>query len=331
MQNNQIRKTWNTRKGMFGIGLFGLVLLFSSCSGADKGNVRVTDKISLDSLPGASGIGMQQGNFWIIGDDARTCMLFDKNFDLKDTVSIPSMLGIRSNNGRVPKDLKADLEALVVVNDFEVLALGSGSRPTREIAVRISGKGSYSIEEFTLHKFYQSLRSLAEMKNVELNIEAAAILGDYLYLFNRTNGLMVSLHYRDFMHHITEGAPLPKLNVRKLNLPVFNGIKAGISGASFDRGSGRLIITASLELTNDAYNDGEILGSYIGSISVPDLEDEEGEIIWTEIPNDGEVMKIESVEVVEYHEKDGYYDLVMTVDNDNGRSHVLRVEYQPGN
>lgn len=296
--------------------------------GTEESEVRILEKIRLDELPGASGIALQQGRYWVIGDDSRTCQLYNKNFKLIDTVVVPSMAPFITKNGRVPKDLKADLEALVVINDFEVLAVGSGSRPPREIAVRIRGNKPYTVEEFTLSKFYRALRALPEMKKAELNIEAAALLGDYLYLFNRPNGLMISVHYRDFIRHITEGAPMPKPNVKLLNMPDSHGLKAGISGASFDVNSGRLILTASLERTNDAYNDGEILGSYIGSILVKDLED--GEVDWRKIQFDHEIMKIESVEVVSFDEKEESFNLVMTVDNDNGRSHVLKVYYRPG-
>lgn len=309
-------------------GLFVLVLSFSGCMETDETEVHLIEKISLESLPGASGIGMQTGRFWVIGDDARSCHLYNAKFKLIDTLVIPSMSMYPTKNGRIPKNVKADLEALVVVNDFEVLTFGSGSRPTRESAALIKGSGPYEIEEFTLRGFYKSLRALPEMKGVELNIEAAAIVGDKLYLFNRPNGLMISVHYRDFMRHISEGAPMPKLVARELETPISSGLKAGISGAAFDVESNRLILTASLERTNNAYNDGEILGSYVGSMTMNEYE--EPEVSWKEIPFSWEVMKIESVEVVSFDEEARSYELVMTVDNDNGRSHVLRINYLPG-
>src|SRR3712207_8318455 len=46
--------------------------------------------------------------------------------------------------------------------------------------------------------------------------------------------------------------------------PEINGLKAGFSGASFFED--KIFITASVENTNDAYLDGEVLGSFVGYI-----------------------------------------------------------------
>lgn len=324
------KRTKNQKTGASAFGWGGvivLVLLFAGCMGSEDAEIKILEKIDLNSLPGASGIGLQQGRYWVIGDDARTCHLYNADFKLVDTLVIPSMASIPSENGRIPKELKADLEALVVVSDIEVLALGSGSKPSRETAVHIKGQGNYTIEEYTLRKFYKALRALPEMKKSELNIEAAAMVGDQLYLFNRPNGLMISLHYRDFMLHISEGAPMPEPKTHRLNAPSAHGVQAGISGAAFDPTSGRLILTASLERTSNAYDDGEILGSYIGYVRVNG--DDWEEVSWSELPTDGETMKIESVEVLSYNEKEKNYELIMTVDNDNGRSELLKVHYRP--
>jgi hypothetical protein len=327
MQKLRNTKPFNGPAIWSGISGLILALMISGCMEPDEADVRILDKIDLKDLPGASGIGLKAGKIWVIGDDASQCHLYTTDFKLVDTVTIPSMAGLENKNGRVPKQIKSDLEALVVANEFEVLAFGSGSKPTRETLVRITGaKSPYTVEEFTLKKFYAALKNLPEMKNAELNIEAAALVGDQLYLFNRPNGLMISLHFRDFMRHITEGAPQPKPVVSALNLPMSGKVKAGISGAAFDQETGRLFLTASLEVTDNSYDDGEILGSYIGSFSMLDVESVE--VLWTEIPFDHEVMKIESVEVLGYDENEEKYTLVMTVDNDNGRSKALKVSYR---
>lgn len=300
-----------------------LLTLVACMEKEEHPNLTITDQYKVEEIPGASGIVKHHGLYWVIGDDASVIYMLNKKFNTLRTFDIPSMKDVVSENGRVTKREKADLEAMVVVDKMEVVCFGSGSRsPQRETFIRIIGENNYRVEEYSLQKFYSAVKQLPAMQGAELNIEAAAILGQNLYLFNRQNNLMISLNYADFFAHISTGAPVPYMETRTIHTPEMEGISAGISGASFSKKLDRLFLTCSVENTSDNYNDGEILGSYLGTVLLSDLP-KEG-VTWYPIKTDGHPLKIESVEIQKSKNKGKDFQLVLTADNDNGESIFLK-------
>lgn len=301
-----------------------LLLILVACMEKEEHTVvKITNQRKVEVIPGASGIVKHHGSYWVIGDDASLIYILDKQFNTLRTLEIPSMMEVAAESGRVAKKEKADLEAMVVVDKFEVLCFGSGSKgPQREILVRIVGKNNYVVEEYSLHKFYATVKQLPAMKGAELNIEAAAMMGKKLYLFNRQNNLMISLNYKDFFSHVSTGTAIPSMDTYTIQTPELEGIRAGISGASFSEKLGRLFLTCSVENTSDSYNDGEILGSYLGTVLLSDLEI--NGVSWYPVKTDGHPLKIESVEIQKSKKEGKDFQLVLTADNDNGESVFLK-------
>jgi hypothetical protein len=101
------------------------------------------------------------------------------------------------------------------------------------------------------------------MKGAELNIEGTALLNNRLYFFNRSNNCFFDYSLRDF-NAISKGEiPFYEPRAQFLDLPKLKGIKAGVSGACGIKGN-QIIFSASVEDTYNAYDDGEILGSFMG-------------------------------------------------------------------
>ncbi|MBK8681072.1 MAG: hypothetical protein IPN31_04040 [Bacteroidetes bacterium] len=105
-------------------------------------------------------------------------------------------------------------------------------------------------------------------------------------------------------------------------MPKINGIEAGFSGATALKGEPKIIFTASVENTNNAYDDGEILGSVIGVIDISNNTISDA-IIYCQIPNTDINLKVESVTVEEEIAK-GKIKVILITDDDQGNSTILK-------
>lgn len=84
-----------------------------------------------------------------------------------------------------------------------------------------------------------------------------------------------------------------------------------------------MIFSASVEDSPNAYDDGDILGSFLGVIGIKDRVLNEDFLI-QKIPNPGFPLKVESV-IVNHEISDFITDLVLVTDNDGASSEILRV------
>lgn len=119
---------------------------------------------------------------------------------------------------------------------------------------------------------------------------------------------------------------MPQISVSEVRLPEINGIEAGFSGATTFPGKPLLIFTASVEDTDNAYDDGEILGSLIG---VLDMENYEivGEVLQIPTPDEtGTEIKVESV-AIDRIISENEIELILTTDSDGGDSFIMRGKF----
>src|SRR5690606_20368636 len=129
-------------------------------------------------------------------------------------------------------------------------------------------KDSITVEKYDISNFYNNLRKLPIFKDSELNIEATAFHNNQIFLFNRKKNLIIKFQYKALLSYIKGERDFPKPEIKQYSLPIINGIEAGFSGATALLGEPRIIFTASVENTDNAYDDGEILGSFIGMIDI---------------------------------------------------------------
>ena len=106
-------------------------------------------------------------------------------------------------------------------------------------------------------------------------------------------------------------------------MPKINGLEAGFSGATILGNPPYLIFTAAVEDAPNAYDDGEILGSFIGVIKINNGAIADDFLI-QQIPNPGFPLKVESV-IVDQILSDTQTDLVLVTDNDGAPSEVIRL------
>jgi len=99
---------------------------------------------------------------------------------------------------------------------------------------------------------------------------------------------------------------------------------SGFSGACLLPDNSGLLFTASLEATNNSYNDGEILGSYIGFINFDNIEN--GQSHTAIIKSEGKTLitKLEGISIK--HFSNNKIDAIAVSDNDNGTSWIFEFE-----
>ncbi|MDO5608609.1 MAG: hypothetical protein Q4G08_09170 [Capnocytophaga sp.] len=265
-----------------------------------------------DSPPSGSGLAFRQGNLYAVGDDAPYLYVLDMDYATQRRISLSDTAGF---DKRIAKSEKMDFEALEFVSDDELVVFGSGSKsPQRDVFAKVKINPEYATEVFPITDFYNHLRELPEFQNTELNIEAAAYHKGEMYLLNRRKNLIISFVYQDFIAYLKNGGTLPELEITPCRLPEIQGFEYGFSGATFLPNSGEILFTASAEATDNAYDDGEILGSILG------IMDKNGSVKkYVNIPqNDSEPLKIESVTVL--NTDNGEYELLLVSDDDQGNS-----------
>ncbi len=128
----------------------------------------------------------------------------------------------------------------------------------------------------------------------------------------------------DLIEHFETFNTMPTPKIKQYHLPEINGIEAGFSGATRFIKKPAIIFTASVENTENAYDDGEILGSFIGMI---DIENDKlsDSIQYTLIPALQEPLKIESV-TVDGKSSQNHLKVILVTDSDGGKSKALSCE-----
>ena len=306
----------------------------SSPVSAHTMNVQLIRRQLLSNLPSASGLEVIWDKMYVIGDDSP--LLYELQTETwNQLATYPLFATEHFTSGRLPKALKPDLECLAGVTFKDkpyLLAFGSGSAPHRDTCYVVqlpanSQNTEIEVSQILLTKLYGALQADETVTgNDLLNLEAAAASNQHLYLLQRSvnegpNALLV-FAVPDFMQYIRNPAgALPPFTVVPFNLPTIEGLKAGFSGASFFDNC--LFITASVENTDDAFLDGEVLGSFVGYL---DLNQPTPVCYTARITHNGEPYrgKVESISIVRKTGTAQYQALAVT-DNDNGESEILEL------
>lgn len=287
----------------------------------------ITDTIiSLTGISGGSGIIEYGDRYLIVGDDSPYLFECDTNGVILQKVLLMDLSS--DSTGRIEKALKPDFEAMEKVMNDTFIILGSGSRsPERDVFLFISLRDSFHIQAYDVKEFYDFLRSHELMNNEDLNIEAAAVVKGHLYIFNRKPNIIFELDWQNLHAYLQGLSGMPKISSGVYALPEIHGVEAGFSGATGGSLNSQLFITASVEKTPNAYDDGPILGSFVGSADVipGQLPDS---IHWHWIPFKNEKYKVESVVIKKHNEMYGSRFVFIT-DEDNGQSHMIKATLAP--
>ncbi len=281
----------------------------------------VSDFVKLENIPSGSGIARSADNYYVVGDDSPFLFLLNKDFQ---TISKTPLLDASNfPDGRIVKSKKPDFEALELIGENELVVFGSGSKsPERDVFMRILLGENLITAAYDVSDFYNKLRKLSVFQNSELNIEAAAFHEENIYLFNRKKNLILKFDYQDLLAYIKSDAEFIEPDITEFYLPKINGVEAGFSGATTLKDEPKLIFTASVENTDNAYDDGQIFGSIIGVIDISNGRVSDNFECCKVLSNDTH-LKVESVTVVE-EISSGKTKVVLITDDDLGNSIILK-------
>jgi len=281
----------------------------------------LTKHTELKGIPSGSGIIYANDSYYIIGDDSPTLFVLNKDLDVVKRIALQD-IHLEEGN-RIPKPLKADYEAMELIHENELVIFGSGSKsPQRDVFVRVLLEDEPKIETYTITDFYNHLKSLEALADSELNIEATAFSNDILYLFNRNKNVVIFFRYDELLAYVQGDGSFPSIQTKHITLPKLNGIEAGFSGAVALKNEPKILFTASVENTSNAYDDGEILGSYIGMLDIT-KNFADNNIPYCLVEDTKEKLKVESISVIN-EASEGKAEVVLITDNDKGASELIK-------
>ena len=243
-----------------GIVIFCLLVLFG-CDQKSTMKIEITSRETLKNIPSASGIELIQQEFWLMSDNSPWLFILNKELEPTNRIMIADTSDLV--NGVIPKKDKHDLEGMmsfVYKGDSLLLLFGSGSKwPSRNSAILIDASTKKVRRTFDLTAFYSALMEEAKLEEDDLNIEAATVSRDELFLFNRGKNKLITMKLDRFMEYIFNERNSIKMKVYSVDLPEIDGIPAGFSGAVYNEESQRIYFTASVENTSDWVAEGTVL------------------------------------------------------------------------
>lgn len=281
---------------------------------------RTGDHVQI-SVPSASGITKYKDAIYAIGDDSPYLFRMDTDGNVLERILLLDEYVDADDDIIIEKSLKPDFESIELVNKEMLYILGSGSKsPLRDLLIIYDFKNAEIITRVSLSNFYQNIKDCSFMNGFELNIEGTAVVGDNFYFFNRSNNCFFDFPIADFDAICKGEIPFYEPRVQYLKLPKLKGIQAGVSGATGGLKMDKLVFTASVENTGNAYDDGEILGSFVGLLTL----DKSGKLVDMQISTIENLVtkkkvKVESV-CVNKKIDDSNLEVILVTDNDGKAS-----------
>ena len=216
----------------------------------------------------ASGIACIGQHLYVVADDLLELAVYDLQGARTRSVSL--LPGDLPDEHAARKAAKPDFEALVVLPDGSLLALGSGSTARRQRGVWVQSVAAKpSTCEVDLTGLYAGLA--AELP--ELNIEGGVVFGQELYLCSRGNGArrdnaLVQLDLERVLRALQTNRLLgadSALNVQRVQLAELDGVPLSLTDLAADAAG--LIFCAAAEASANTYDDGACAGSIVGRLS----------------------------------------------------------------
>lgn len=215
----------------------------------------------------ASGLVAAHDALWVIADDGLRLQQLDaQGASLASHALFPERAALPLEP-KARKKAKPDLEALCLLPDGRLLALGSGSRPQRQRG-SLFDPATGGVQCIDAAALYEAL----EQTLPELNLEGACFWGDTLVLAHRGNSagasdVLISLQASTALAELARGVltPLSLRAQQPLHLGVLDGERLTITDLATDH-EGQLWFSAAAEATRDRYIDGACAGSVLGRL-----------------------------------------------------------------
>ncbi|WP_034279128.1 DUF6929 family protein [Alkanindiges illinoisensis] len=233
----------------------------------------------VEGLGAASGLVYQHPRLYLISDYSSYLYCYELEQGQLNKIAL-----FADSRDFIPKPEKFDFEAILEY-DNALLLLGSGSTPRRNALVRHdlsdskANQGSSGVtRQYDLSALYEKFRQTAQLNDDELNIEGAIYHQSQWLLFQRGNGTQAQNGIFIVQGNIVQdlilsgdvrpdGSIQPNNIVQAiefvpLQLPVVNQVSSGFTDAILVGET--IYFLATAENSSSTYDDGEVLGSYIG-------------------------------------------------------------------
>lgn len=306
------------------------IIAFMTGPTAKKNALFTIEKsVLLEYLPSGSAMAVVQEKIFIAGDDSPFLFRLNSRFEL---LTKHLLLENFAGPDRIPKASKPDFESMAEEaspGGTVLYIFGSGSKtPERDQMLYVPLLEPDRQQAYLLTSLYNRLAALQGGGRENLNLEGAFIYEEKLYLLNRAGNQLVSVFLKEFKEHLqgTRSADDLALTGTSYQLPGSSKVQAGFSGACTLPGTSKIIFTATMEDTDNWFDDGEILGSYMGLLDLQ--QQSEGELLEAELLKTNENTPLaEKIESVAFH---GFYDngdlkLLAVSDNDDGTTRLFEV------
>ena len=209
----------------------------------------------INGIGSASGIIYTNEELYIISDNST--FLYQYHLEKEKLITINLNENTQEN---IPKVIKLDFESIALKGN-KLYLFGSGSTINREKCISYHLK-TKKIKEKNLNKLYEKLRLKIGISANDLNIEGAFYYSKKWYFFQRGNG--ASSNNGIFIYNKQE------LSFTAIKLPKIENVEATFTDAILV--DNLIYFLAAVEDTTSTYDDGEILGCYIGCLSLKSLE-----------------------------------------------------------
>ncbi|QQR98475.1 MAG: hypothetical protein IPK18_02785 [Sphingobacteriales bacterium] len=282
-------------------------------------NITLKKYKSIDYSSG-SALEFHHNVIYLIGDDSNKILCLNNGLDITSQIKLFDFDG-----DRIPKKDKPDFEACTILNN-QLFIFGSGSKIPQRTLLYIFDIDTHQIAIKSLQSLYENMIATNDIQ--ELNIEGITTINNSFLFFNRANNKQQNklIILDDFNPNDLANTALKFVPIEIEN---FKGYQLGISGATYFPENDIMYLTASAEDTDNAYDDGEIVGSVLyiihnaSSVFLQDKIVLTNPIILEEIDVTLSKQKIESVCVLSYNEHST--DLILVADNDNGKSELFMI------
>jgi len=209
----------------------------------------------------ASGLIYKDNSLFIIGDNSE--FLYEYAIP-SQTLQQHAIIENATNN--VIKSEKPDFEAITQFGDT-IYVFGSGSTQKRNKMIEINTVAK-EIRTNDVADLYGVMQSFAEIKPQDFNIEGAIYTGEEWYLFNRGNGESS----KNVLFTVKGKNLTNEFNILSNNykLPKIKGVRSSFTDAVAL--GDKIYFLATAENTKSTYDDGQILGSFIGCIDTTTMK-----------------------------------------------------------
>ncbi len=207
----------------------------------------------------ASGLVYHENKLYLISDNST--FLFEYSFISNKVTKIPLLDNAEEN---IRKKDKPDFESITLSNDNLIL-LGSGSKTNRNSIITYNLKTN-NINIKSIGLVYSSIKSQHGIKDDTLNIEGLIQKDTQRFLFQRGNGQAK----KNGIFCYNETHENPKIYFTPIDLPKIKNIPSTFTDSILVDQT--IYFLASAESSKSTYEDGEILGSFIGTIDLKSMK-----------------------------------------------------------